>query len=31
MVESRALTTEAIAAYTLLHLQRSVEGRTFTI
>jgi len=29
--ESRGLTTEAIVAYTLLQLQRSVEGRTFTV
>jgi len=29
--ESRGLTTEAIVAYTLLQLQRAVEGRTFTL
>ena len=29
--ESRGLTTEAILAYTLLQLQRAVEGRTFTL
>jgi tetratricopeptide (TPR) repeat protein len=29
--ESRGLTTEAIVAYTLLQLQRAVEGRTFTV
>ncbi|HVG06069.1 MAG TPA: hypothetical protein VNM67_00020 [Thermoanaerobaculia bacterium] len=29
--ETRGLTTEAIVAYTLLQLQRAVEGRTFTV
>jgi tetratricopeptide (TPR) repeat protein len=29
--ESRGLTTEAVVAYTLLQLQRAVEGRTFTV
>lgn len=29
--EARGLTTEAIVAYTLLQLQRAVEGRTFTL
>ena len=29
--ETRGLTTEAVVAYTLLQLQRAVEGRTFTV
>ena len=29
--ETRGLTTEAVIAYTLLQLQRAVEGRTFTV
>jgi tetratricopeptide (TPR) repeat protein len=29
--ETRGLTTEALVAYTLLQLQRAVEGRTFTV
>ena len=29
--EARGLTTESIVAYTLLQLQRAVEGRTFTL
>jgi tetratricopeptide (TPR) repeat protein len=29
--EARGLTTEAIVTYTLLQLQRAVEGRTFTL
>ncbi|HEX5715546.1 MAG TPA: hypothetical protein VF179_05260 [Thermoanaerobaculia bacterium] len=29
--EARGLTTEAIVAYTLLQLQRAVEGRTFSL